>query len=184
MRRLIIALMAAVALAGALPYAASGQICTSNCLTPPPPPPPPPPLLPPADPPVFVDNAVNAGLFDLGSFFLWKQLGSNGQTSPGNDSQGGGASPSDQVQQRFRTWGDGYGLWSKTSDFDTIIGDRRRTGGIVGGFGFVLAPGATVGFAVDQSWTKIDLNSLPQNARFSLTQLGANSQLTFGQFTL
>jgi uncharacterized protein with beta-barrel porin domain len=188
MRRLTIALVAAITLAGTLPHAGHAQVCTAACnFLPPPsaPPPPPPPSLPPADPPVFINNAVASGAFDLGSLFLWKQLHGGGTTtSTGNDSQGGGASPNDQVQQRFRSWGESYGLWSKTSDFDHIIGDHRRTGGLVGGFAYTLAPGATVGFAVDQSWTRVDLNSLPQNARFSLTQLGVNSQFQFGQFNL
>jgi len=179
MRRLTVALMPALTLACALPYGATAQVCDTNCIVRPSPSPP-----PPNEPPGFVNNSVNAGLFDLGSSFLWKQVNGGGTTSTGNQSAGGGASPNDQVQQRFRTWGEGYGIWAKTNDFSGIVGDTRRTGGVVGGIGFVVAPGINVGFAVDQSWTKVNVNALPQSARYGLTQLGANSQMSLGQFTL
>jgi uncharacterized protein with beta-barrel porin domain len=175
MRRLTVALMAALTLACALPHGATAQECNTNLCRPPP---------PPNEPAGFVNNSVNAGLFDLGSSFLWKQLNGGGTTSTGDQSAGGGASPNDQVQQRFRTWGEGYGIWAKTNDFSGIVGDTRRTAGVVGGFGYTVAPGVNVGFAVDQSWTKVDVNALPQSARYALTQLGANSQITLGQFTL
>jgi uncharacterized protein with beta-barrel porin domain len=178
MRRLIFALAAAVTLAGALPHGAAAQNCITNFCRPTPSAP------GPIEPPAFVNNAVTSGVFDLGSFFLWKQINGGGTNSTGNDNKGGGASPNDQVQQRFRTWGEGYGLWSKTNDFAGIIGDTRRTAGIVGGFGYAVAPGVSVGFAIDQSRTKIDVNALPQNARYSLTQLGANTQIAVGQFML
>jgi uncharacterized protein with beta-barrel porin domain len=177
MRRLIVALMAAFTLACAFPHGVTAQVCTENCFRPPPPP-------PPNEPPGFVNNSVNAGLFDLGSSFLWKQINGGGTPSTGDQSAGGGASPNDQVQQRFRSWGEGYGVWSKTNDFSGIVGDTRRTGGVVGGIGYVVAPGVNVGFAVDQSWTKVDVNALPQSARYGLTQFGANSQITLGQFIL
>jgi uncharacterized protein with beta-barrel porin domain len=177
MRRLVVALAAAVTLACALPYGATAQDCTANC------------FLRPSTPPPnesfgVVNNSVNAGLFDLGSLFLWKQVNGGGTTPTGDQSAGGGASPNDQVQQRFRTWGEGYGMWAKTSDFDGIIGDRRRTAGVVGGFGFTPIQGVSFGFAVDQSRTNVDVNALPQSARYDLTQFGANSQLSFGQFIL
>jgi uncharacterized protein with beta-barrel porin domain len=177
MRRLVVALAAAVTLACALPYGATAQICTFNCFFRPT-------LPPPNGSPGVVNNSVNAGLFDLGSSFLWKEINGGGTTSRGDQSAGGGASPNDQVQQRFRTWGEGYGMWSKTSDFDGIIGDTRRTAGVVGGFGFTPMQGVSFGFAVDQSWTKVDVNALPESARYGLTQLGANTQLSLGQFIL
>ncbi|HXW25196.1 MAG TPA: autotransporter outer membrane beta-barrel domain-containing protein [Xanthobacteraceae bacterium] len=176
MRRLRVALAAAVALGCALPYAATAQICGNFCYAPPSP--------SPTEAPGVVNNSVNAGLFDLGSSFLWKQVNGGGTPSTGDQSTGGGASPNDQVQQRFRSWGEGYGLWSKTSDFDGIIGDSRRTAGLVGGFGYTVTPSVNVGFAVDQSWTNVAVNGLPQSAQYGLTQLGANSQITFGKFTL
>jgi uncharacterized protein with beta-barrel porin domain len=176
MRRLKYALAAAVTLACALPHGASAQNCDTNFCRPPVTP-------PPVQGSGIVNNAVTAGIFDLGSFFLWKQLNGFGTPSTGDNSQGGGAAPNDQVQQRFRTWGEAYGLWSKTSDFDGINGDTRRTQGVVGGFGFTPMAGVNLGFAVDQSLTKVDLNSLPQNARYGLTQLGGNAQFTIKQFT-
>jgi uncharacterized protein with beta-barrel porin domain len=175
MRRLVIALAAAVTLGCALPHGAAAQCFTNDCRPSPP---------PPTESFGVVNNSVNAGFFDLSSSFLWKQANGGGTTSTGNQSAGGGASPNDQVQQRFRTWGEGYGVWAKTSDFDGIIGDTRRTAGVVGGFGFTPMQGVSFGFAVDQSWTNVDVNALPQSARYGLTQLGANTQLSFGQFTL
>jgi uncharacterized protein with beta-barrel porin domain len=178
MRRRVIALAATVTLGCALPHGASAQVCDNiNCILRPTAP-------PPNEPPPFASNAVKAGLFDLGSLFLWKQINGGGTPSTGDQSAGGGASPNDQVQQRFRTWGEGYGMWAKTSDFDGIIGDTRRTFGVVGGFGFTPVQGVSFGFAVDQSRTHVDVNALPQSAQYGLTQLGANSQLSFGQFTV
>jgi uncharacterized protein with beta-barrel porin domain len=177
MRRLRYALAAAVALACTLPYGAVAQNCGDSnfCREPPPP--------PPVQGSGVVNNSVTSGLFDSSSIFLWKQLG-GGTPSTGDDSQGGGAAPNDVIKQRFRSWGEAYGLWSRTNDFDTIVGDTRRTEGVVGGFGYTVMPGWNIAFAVDQSLTKIAVNTLPQSAQYNLTQFGGNSQTTVGRVTL
>lgn len=90
-----------------------------------------------------------------------------------------------QVQQRWRTWFEGYGQWSRMSAQGTTFpGDRRNVWGGVAGLGYTAAPGVSFGVSVDQSRTKIDVISLPQNATVDITQLGANAAFESGAWTL
>ena len=147
-------------------------------------PPPTPPATPsPAD--INSDLSAGAAVTNLGSNFL-ERLGN--QASYGfsralrNNPAGGGASEATDAP-RFRTWAETYGIWARTGAQGDFIGDRRQTGGGVGGLGARLAPGVNVGVSIDQSHTKIDVPLALQAATLDLTQIGANASVDKGPWT-
>ena len=147
-----------------------------------------PPPTPPATPsPANINSDLSAGaaVTNLGSNFL-ERLGN--QASYGfsralrNNPGGGGASEATEAP-RFRTWAETYGIWARTGAQGDFIGDRRQTGGGVGGLGARLAPGVNVGVSIDQSHTKIDVPLALQAATLDLTQIGANASVDKGPWT-
>jgi uncharacterized protein with beta-barrel porin domain len=122
-------------------------------------------------------------LFDLGSRFLRRIEDETASGNLATKNPGGGGAPAEQVERRFRTWAEGYGVSSRLDDTNGMPGDSRRTWGLVGGIAYSLAPGATLGFAVDQGWTKVEVNGLPQSGRINLIQFGANASFEVGAWT-
>jgi outer membrane autotransporter protein len=129
-----------------------------------------------------------AALMDVGSHFLnrfgtntWRSH--NGASFPGSNPQGSGG-PDPVMSERSRVWFEGYGLGSRTSAQGEFTGDTRKTWGGVAGVGYMLAPGASIGFSVDQSRTDADVNSLPQSSRIDLTQVGINGAIESGAWAL
>lgn len=128
--------------------------------------------------------AAVAGLFDLGSVFL-NRLDRNstlGLNAAQRNNPGGGGAPGDQ-EPRWRTWGEAYGLSSKTSGQDTFLGDRRESFGVVGGLAARFADGFNVGVSVDQSGTRIQVPFGFQNASMDLTQIGVHATYESGPWT-
>jgi uncharacterized protein with beta-barrel porin domain len=133
----------------------------------------------------------SSALFDLSTRFM-RHLGteaSNATAGPPlvSNPQGSGAdlAASPQQQQRWRTWFEGYGQWSRMSAQGVAFpGDRRKVWGGVAGLGYTPAPGVSFGASVDQSRTKIDIVSLPQSATVDLTQIGGNAAFESGNWTL
>lgn len=135
-----------------------------------------------------VDGAAQSGLFDLGTKFLTR-LGNEGSQGFGTaktpgDTAGGGGAPADSAVQRFRTWAEAYGWRIRTRDTDGTPGDRRDNVGGVAGFGATVAPGVSLGFAVDQGRTTIDMSAASQSGAISLTQLGANATIEYDAWTV
>lgn len=125
-----------------------------------------------------------AALFDVGTQFL-QRLGAassfRSAASSSNNPQGGGA---DTPDDRYRTWFEGYGLASKTNASADYAGDHRHTWGGLAGAGITIAPGATIGLSVDQSRTKINIDTLPQHGTIDLTQIGAIGAFGSGPWNL
>ncbi|MGJ4946625.1 autotransporter outer membrane beta-barrel domain-containing protein [Bradyrhizobium sp. HKCCYLS1011] len=129
--------------------------------------------------------ATDQTVLDLGSSFL-ARLGNqatNGagrglRTNPG----GGGASEAAEASQ-FRTWGEAYGIWARTSAQGSFVGDTRTTAGGVAGIGARLGPGVNVGISVDQSRTGVDVPLALQSASLDLTQIGFNASVDRGPWT-
>lgn len=143
-----------------------------------------PPNYTPADPPATVHTATTGALLDIGTRFL-RRLADESQTGFGSnrgDAQGGGDDVA-QVVRRYRAWSEGYGQWARNDGTATIAPDTRQTYGAVGGFGITLAPGASIGFAVDQSWTRVNIDSLGQTGRLNLTQLALQGTYEIGPWT-
>jgi uncharacterized protein with beta-barrel porin domain len=129
----------------------------------------------------FIDISASEAVFDLGTRFLRRLA--NSYAGGGTNPQGGGG-PNVPTPQRYRAWTEGYGLTARTGAQDTFTGDKRSTGGLIGGIGAALAPELNVGFSVDQGWTKIDVQTLPQSARVDLTQIGGNAAYEIGNWTM
>jgi uncharacterized protein with beta-barrel porin domain len=129
--------------------------------------------------------SANTALLDLGSSFL-RRLGNQAtfgfNKAMRSNPDGGGASE-DTDAPRFRTWGEAYGISARTSAIGDFVGDRRRTVGGVAGFGLRIAPGANMGFSVDQSHTAIDVPLALQTATLDLTQFGFNASVDKGPWT-
>ena len=132
--------------------------------------------------------SAQASLLDAGTHFLdrfstrsWRSL--NGGSFPGSNPQGSGG-PDPQTIDRYRAWAEGYGLSSRTSQQGEFTGDTRKTYGGVAGFAYTVAPGATLGFSVDQSRTDADVSSLTQSSRIDLTQVGMFTTLESGAWGL
>jgi uncharacterized protein with beta-barrel porin domain len=142
-------------------------------------PPPPPPSIPASD------LSSGATIANLGSNFLERlgdqATGGFGRASRSNPG-GGGASESTDGQ-RFRSWGELYGISSKTGPQGDFVGDQRQTSGGVAGIGATIAPGVNVGFSIDQSRTGIDVPLAMQSATLDLTQLGFNASIDKGPWT-
>ncbi len=125
-----------------------------------------------------------SALFDLGTRFLRRIEDETGYGNAATKNPGGGGAPSAQVERRFRTWAEGYGLRSHMSDTNGVPGDSRRTWGGVAGIAATVAPGVMLGLAVDQGWTDIQMNGLPVTGRIALTQVGVNATIEYGAWTL
>ena len=131
------------------------------------------------------DLSSGATIANLGSNFL-ERLGDQasggfGRASRSNP-EGGGASETTDGQ-RFRTWGELYGISSKTGPQADFVGDNRQTTGGVVGLGGRIAPGVNVGFSIDQSRTGIDVPLAMQSATLDLTQFGFNASIDKGPWT-
>jgi uncharacterized protein with beta-barrel porin domain len=141
--------------------------------------------------PVLVSATVNsdlsagAALADLGSNFL-ERLGDQGTGGFGRAwrSNPGGGGASEAVDgPLFRTWGEAYGISTRTGPQLDFFGDRRQTLGGVAGIGVRTAPGVNVGFSIDQSRTAIDVPLALQSATLDLTQLGFSASIDRGPWT-
>ena len=146
--------------------------------------------LPPPSPsptPTAVDSDMSAGaaVTNLGSNFL-ERLGDQASSGFGrawrSNPGGGGASEATDVS-RFRTWGEAYGISTRTGAQADFVGDRRQTWGGVAGLGAMVLPGVNVGFSVDQSRTAIDAPLALQSATLDLTQFGFNASVDKGPWT-
>ncbi len=169
-------------LAVALFLSLSVQQAHAQALGPPPPPPPSPPPSPsiPAS-----DLSSGAAITNLGSNFL-ERLGDQASGGFGRASRsnpGGGGASEALDAPGFRTWGEAYGISSKTGPQANFVGDDRTTTGGVAGFGARIAPGVNVGFSIDQSRTGIDVPLAMQSATLDLTQLGFNASIDKGPWT-
>ena len=154
---------------------------------PPPPIPEPVPTPSPSPTPGVVNSMVSSTstITNLGSNFL-ERLGNQATYGFGNalrNNPGGGGASETTEAPRFRTWGEAYGISSRTSAQGDFIGDKRQTWGGVAGIGARLAPGVNVGFSVDQSRTSIDVPLAFQSATLDLTQLGFNASVDKGPWT-
>ena len=145
------------------------------------------PLPPPLPTVTDVNATMSAGmaLTGLGSSFL-QRLGNQAtygfNAAYRNNPGGGGASASTELE-RYRTWGELYGLSARTNAQADFVGDRRRTFGGVAGFGVRVTPGFNVGVSIDQSHTGIDVPLALQSATLDLTQIGITATLDKGPWT-
>lgn len=161
--------------AAALLLSCSAQQAQAQVLVPPPPTPSAP----------ASDLSFGAAITGLGSNFL-ERLGdqASGGVSRASRSNPGGGGASEAVDgQPFRTWGEAYGISTKTGAQGSFVGDNRATTGGVAGFGARIAPGVNIGFSVDQSRTGIDVPLAMQSANLDLTQLGFNASVDKGPWT-
>jgi uncharacterized protein with beta-barrel porin domain len=135
----------------------------------------------------MINSEISAGnqALNQGSSFL-ERLGNqatNGfNQSFRNNPGGGGASESTQGP-RYRTWGELYGLSTRTDSQGGFFGDQRRTVGGVAGFGAQIVPHVNIGFSIDQSHTHIDVPLALQTATLDLTQFGFNAAIDKGPWT-
>jgi uncharacterized protein with beta-barrel porin domain len=142
---------------------------------------------PPVPVPTTIDSDLSAGaaVANLGSNFLERlgdqATGGFGRASRSNPG-GGGASEATEAP-RFRTWGEVYGISTRTGPQADFVGDRRQTLGGVAGLGARIAPGVDVGFSVDQSRTAIDVPLALQSATLDLTQFGFTASVDRGPWT-
>jgi uncharacterized protein with beta-barrel porin domain len=129
--------------------------------------------------------SAGAAVTNLGSNFL-ERLGDQASSGFGrawrSNPGGGGASEATDVS-RFRTWGEAYGISTRTGAQADFVGDRRQTWGGVAGLGAMVLPGVNVGFSVDQSRTAIDAPLALQSATLDLTQFGFNASVDKGPWT-
>lgn len=137
--------------------------------------------------PTVINSELSAGaaVANLGSNFLERLgdqatggFGRASRTNPG----GGGASEATEGP-RYRTWGEAYGISTRTGPQLDFVGDQRQTLGGVAGFGARIAPSVNVGFSIDQSRTAIDAPLALQSATLDLTQLGFNASVDKGPWT-
>jgi len=131
------------------------------------------------------DLSSGAAIANLGSNFL-ERLGDQasggfGRASRSNPGGGGASEATDGP--RFRSWGELYGISSKTGPQADFVGDHRQTSGGVAGIGARIAPGVNVGFSIDQSRTGIDVPLAMQSATLDLTQFGFNASIDKGPWT-
>jgi uncharacterized protein with beta-barrel porin domain len=137
--------------------------------------------------PDLINSDISAGstVTNLGSNFL-ERLGNQASSGFGhalrNNPGGGGASEATDAP-RFRTWGEAYGIWTRTDAQGVFVGDQRQTWGGVAGLGARVAPGVNVGVSIDQSRTAIDLPLALQSATLDLTQFGFNASVDKGPWT-
>jgi uncharacterized protein with beta-barrel porin domain len=137
--------------------------------------------------PDLINSDISAGstVINLGSNFL-ERLGNQASSGFGhalrNNPGGGGASEATDPP-RFRTWGEAYGISTRTDAQGVFVGDQRQTWGGVAGLGARVAPGVNVGVSIDQSRTAIDLPLALQSATLDLTQFGFNASVDKGPWT-
>lgn len=131
------------------------------------------------------DLSAGAAVSNLGSSFL-ERLGNEAGSGFGrglrNNPGGGGASEATDAP-RYRTWGEAYGISTRTDAQANFVGDRRQTWGGVAGLGATIAPGVNIGASIDQSRTSIDIPLALQSASLDLTQLGFNASVDKGPWT-
>jgi uncharacterized protein with beta-barrel porin domain len=131
------------------------------------------------------DLSAGAAVANLGSNFLERlgdqAAGGFGRASRSNPGGGGASQATDGPL--YRTWGEAYGISTRTGPQLDFVGDRRQTEGGVAGFGARIAPGVNVGFSIDQSRTAIDVPLALQTATLDLTQLGFNASVDRGPWT-
>jgi outer membrane autotransporter protein len=136
----------------------------------------------------IIGSDISAGqaASNLGSTFLERlaSQATNGVDRIGRNNPGGGGASAATEAPKLRAWVEGYGISSKTDAQGDFVGDRRTTYGGVAGIGATVAPGVNIGFAVDQSHSKIDVPLAFQWATLDLTQLGANFSIDKGPWTL
>lgn len=144
---------------------------------------------PPAPGPSPTDATAQFGSqqaqFDLGSTFLERagnQMTWGTNAARGNP--GGGGASQDAAPQMFRSWGELYGINSRTDAQGTFTGDQRRTYGGVAGLGATVLPGLNLGVTIDQSNSKIDMPVSRQSADLGLTEFGLNGSYSVGAWTL
>jgi len=131
------------------------------------------------------EQSASAAVTNLGSNFL-ERLGNQATSGFGAASRsnpGGGGASEATDSQRFRTWGEAYGISARTGAQAGYVGDQRQTWGGVAGLGARVAPGVNVGISVDQSHTGIDVPLALQSATLDLTQLGLNASVDKGPWT-
>ena len=132
------------------------------------------------------DLSAGAAVTNLGSNFL-ERLGNQASSGFGRalryNPGGGGASEATDAP-RYRTWGEAYGISTRTGAQLDFVGDRRQTWGGVAGLGATVAPGVNLGVSVDQSRTTIDVPLALQSAALDLTQFGFNASVDKGPWTL
>ena len=136
----------------------------------------------------IIGSDISAGqaASNLGSTFLERlaSQATNGVDRIGRTNPGGGGASAATEAPKLRAWVEGYGISSKTDAQGDFVGDRRTTYGGVAGIGATVGPGVNIGFAVDQSHSKIDVPLAFQWATLDLTQLGANFSIDRGPWTL
>jgi len=133
----------------------------------------------------MTDLSAGAAVANLGSTFL-ERLGDQASGGFGRASRsnpGGGGASEALEGPTFRSWGELYGISSKTGPQANFFGDERVTSGGVAGIGARIAPGVNVGFSIDQSRTGIDVLPALQTATLDLTQLGFNASIDRGPWT-
>jgi uncharacterized protein with beta-barrel porin domain len=147
-------------------------------------PPTPAPAPPTPSVPAF-ELSSSAAIAYLGSNFL-ERLGDQASGGFGRASRsnpGGGGATEALDGPSFRTWGEFYGISSKTGPQANFVGDDRHTTGGVAGFGARISPGVNVGFSIDQSRTGIDVPLAMQSATLDVTQFGFNASIDKGPWT-
>jgi len=137
--------------------------------------------------PTMINSEVSATnqTTNLGSNFL-ERLGAqatNGFNHSLNSNPAGGGASEAAQGPRYRTWGELYGLSTRTDAQGDFFGDKRSTVGGVLGFGAQIVPHVNVGFSVDQSHTKIDVPLALQTATLDLTQFGFSAAVDKGPWT-
>jgi len=137
--------------------------------------------------PTQINSDISSGstVINLGSSFL-ERLGN--QASGGFDrmqrgNPGGGGASEATENPRFRTWGEFYGISTRSDTQGDFVGDKRKTLGGVAGLGARLGPGINVGLSVDQSRSTIDVPLALQSATLDLTQIGFNASVDKGPWT-
>jgi len=135
-----------------------------------------------------VHTAAPSAAFDHAARFL-RRLGDDADrgegntqlafaidTDPGTPAMHLGALATDEPAKApargLKPWVEGYGLFASDGARNGVAGNERQGGGIAAGVGFVLAPGVTVGVALDQGWTHIGLDAVSEHANLQLLQGG------------
>lgn len=135
--------------------------------------------------PLDSDLAAGQSTLDLGASFLERLSGqaTNGLAKALRTNPSGGGASAAVEEPRYRSWGEGYGLSTRTGAQGDFVGDHRTTWGGVAGIGARLAPGVNVGLSVDQSQTQVDVPLAFQSATLNLTQVGFNASIDKGPWT-
>lgn len=82
----------------------------------------------------------------------------------------------------YKPWAEGYGVYTREAAHGGTPGDTQSAGGLAAGMGFAVAPGLTVGAAIDQGWTHVSLPSVSESANVSLLQGGLYAAYDTGPF--